>query len=180
MLTALPPFFSKKRDDLFFQIRTRNPTFHSYLSKESVDLLSRLLVKDPSKRLMDPSQIKSHPFFNGFIDWKLMLSKTLKTPYKPLLDSTEDTKHFDKHILTIPVESPPEREKEQDRARKALEASNVPQGDDEFDGFTFEAQTVLSKGAPEIYLEDPYEKVERPKEYEDDYDGYQSPPTGMY
>jgi serine/threonine protein kinase len=178
MLTAMPPFFSKKRDDLFFQIRTRNPTFHSYLSKEAVDLLSRLLVKDPAKRLTDPSQIKSHPFFNGYIDWKLMLSKTLKTPYKPLLDSTDDTKHFDKHILSIPVESPPEKAKEQDRARQA--ATNVAQGDDEFDGFTFEAQTVLSKGTPDNYLEDPYEKVERPQEEENDDEGYLSPPTGMY
>jgi serine/threonine protein kinase len=180
MLTAMPPFFSKKRDDLFFQIRTRNPTFHSYLSKESVDLLSRLLVKDPSKRLTEPSQIKSHPFFKGYIDWKLMLSKALKSPYKPLLDSTDDTKHFDKQILSIPVKSPPERATERDRAKKALEASNIAQGDDEFDGFTFEAQTVLSNGAPDIYLEDPYEKVGMSQEEENDDEGYQSPPTGMY
>jgi len=36
-----------------------------------------------------------------------MLMKKIPTPYKPLLDSKLDTKHFDEDICNIPIESPP-------------------------------------------------------------------------
>jgi protein-serine/threonine kinase len=47
MLTGVPPFYSKKRDELFQMIRNKEPTFYAYHSKEAVDLVSQLLVKDP-------------------------------------------------------------------------------------------------------------------------------------
>jgi serum/glucocorticoid-regulated kinase 2 len=54
MLSGIPPFYSKKREDLFILIRTRNPNFFTYHSKEAVDLISRLLEKNPAKRLINP------------------------------------------------------------------------------------------------------------------------------
>jgi serine/threonine protein kinase len=105
MLTAMPPFYSKKREQLFEMIRTRNPNFYSYHSPDAVDLISKLLVKDPTKRLTDPSEIKCHPFFQE-IDWRAMTNKEMRTPYKPLLESTDDTKHFDQDICHLPLNSP--------------------------------------------------------------------------
>jgi serine/threonine protein kinase len=82
MLTALPPFYSKKREELFSMIQTKEPLFPSYLSECSIDLIKNLLLKDPALRLTSAQDIKSHPFFRA-IDWKLMLKKRLRTPYKP-------------------------------------------------------------------------------------------------
>ena len=94
MLTALPPFYSKKRDELFMMIKTRNPNYFSYHSPQAVDLINRLLVKDQIKRLTNSQDIRNHKFFAD-IDWLAMSRKELKPPYKPQLESREDTKHFD-------------------------------------------------------------------------------------
>ena len=54
-------------------IRNKEPKFFSYHSLDAIDLISKLLVKDPELRVTDPSEIKSHPFFYREIDWKTML-----------------------------------------------------------------------------------------------------------
>jgi serine/threonine protein kinase len=97
MLTATPPFYSKKREEIYDKIRFKNPNFYQFHSQHAIDLISKLLTKDPTKRLgsrTDAEEIKEHPFFAG-IDWNAMMAKKLTTPYKPLLDSKDDTKHFD-------------------------------------------------------------------------------------
>ena len=86
MLTASPPFYSKKREDTFFKIKFSTPTFYNYHSQEAVDLISKLLIKDPAKRLTQPADIKKHPFFSD-MDFEMLSHKQLPTPYKPLLDS---------------------------------------------------------------------------------------------
>jgi len=68
-----------------------------------------LLEKDPEKRLgskRGADEIKEHSFFSG-ICWDQMMAKKILTPYKPLLDSHDDTKHFDQEICNIPIDSPP-------------------------------------------------------------------------
>jgi hypothetical protein len=59
-----------------------------------------------------------------------MMKKRLQTPYKPLLDSKDDTKHFDPQMGNIPVDSPPQ---ESSRASAADDSNN------DFDGFSFVA-----------------------------------------
>ena len=59
-----------------------------------------------------------------------MARKQLKTPYRPHLDSTDDTKHFDSEVLQLPIDSPP-----LSSGSRALE---LDKGDD-FEGFSFEA-----------------------------------------
>ncbi len=98
------------------------------MSNEAVDLISRLLDKEPSRRLTSPSVLKLHPFFNPSVDFRALLSKSLKTPYKPLLDTHDDTKHFDAHTLALPVESP-----------TGGGAQVVQECEEEYEGFTFEA-----------------------------------------
>lgn len=100
MLSAIPPFYSKKRCEIYDKIRYKNPNFYHYHSAVATDLISKLLAKDPSKRLgsqRGAEEIKEHPFFAD-IDWDKMMKKQIPTPYKPLLDSKDDTKHFDKEI----------------------------------------------------------------------------------
>ena len=72
MLTGLPPFFSQDREKLFKNIRLGLLKFPTYLSKDSVDFLMCLFIKDPEKRLGSGTNglnnLKSHPFFKN-IDW---------------------------------------------------------------------------------------------------------------
>ncbi len=131
MLTAMPPFYSKKRDELFDMIKTRQPQFYTYHSSESVDLITKLLIKDPTQRLAQVDKIKAHPFFDG-VDWECMAKKQVQTPYRPHLDSTDDTKHFDTDILSLPVESP-------SSPRVSSGSLRALGRDDEFAGFSFEA-----------------------------------------
>ena len=67
MLTGMPPYYSKDREKLFHTIKTEQVKFPNFLSKEAVDILTKLFIKDPEKRLGSGpnglNNIKSHPFF---------------------------------------------------------------------------------------------------------------------
>ena len=82
MLTGMPPYYAKDREKLFHSIKTEQVKFHKYLSKEAVELLSKLFIKDPEKRLgSGPNgvdNIKSQPFFAS-INWDSILEKKNKT-----------------------------------------------------------------------------------------------------
>lgn len=108
MLAGIPPFYCKKKSDIYTAILTKNPNYYNYLSKDAIDIISKLLEKDPLKRLgrEGVEEIKEHPFFDD-IDWDRMYNKELVTPYKPLLEGNLDTKHFVPEITGIPIESPP-------------------------------------------------------------------------
>ncbi|CDW75713.1 rps6 protein kinase [Stylonychia lemnae] len=140
MLSAIPPFYSKKRSEIYDKIRFKNPNFYHYHSKDAMDLISRLLEKDPSKRLGSiggAQEIKEHEFFSG-IDWDKMMMKQVQTPYKPLLDRNDDTKHFDQEICNIPIDSPP-----CDSFGNQYNDNHTEDMND-FDGFSFVAQTLMS------------------------------------
>lgn len=54
-----PPFESKKPNDTYKRINTIDVKFPSFLSAEVKDLISKLLKKDPKKR-MKISDVKNH------------------------------------------------------------------------------------------------------------------------
>ena len=62
MLCGYLPFEDKNNDILFDKILECNLEFPEYLSEESKDLISKILVVDPEKRITIP-QIKKHSFF---------------------------------------------------------------------------------------------------------------------
>eukprot|EP00347_Sterkiella_histriomuscorum_P004331 403360851 len=141
MLSAIPPFYSKKRAEIYDKIKFKNPNFYHYHSATATDLISKLLDKDPSKRLgyqSDAQEIKEHPFFAD-VDWDKMMLKQLATPYKPILEGKDDTKHFDQDICNMPIDSPVEDSfgNQQSDCR----SSNL---NDDFEGFSFVAETLLS------------------------------------
>lgn len=97
MLVGAPPFYTKNRQKLYQNIKTGELKLEDWLSENAKDLLTRLLVKDPNKRLGSGKDgvedIKNHPWFAG-ISWDDIYNKTQKPPYKPQLDSEDDVKHF--------------------------------------------------------------------------------------
>ena len=62
MLCGYLPFEDKDNNKLFKKILECKVKFPEYLSKESKDLISKILVKDPNKRL-SIKEIKNQPFY---------------------------------------------------------------------------------------------------------------------
>ena len=104
MLTGMPPFYSKDREKLFNLIKNDQVKFYKYLSKEAVDLLTKLFIKDPEKRLGSGpnglNDIKSHPFFSS-INWDSILEKKIKPPFTPKLRSETDTRYIDPEFTSL-------------------------------------------------------------------------------
>ena len=79
------PFGDEDMEDPmeFYNVMIRqNLTFPSAIHDEQFkDIVSKLLIKDPNKRLSHYSQIRNHEYFKDF-DWEKLLSLNLEAPYK--------------------------------------------------------------------------------------------------
>jgi protein-serine/threonine kinase len=96
MLTGIPPFYCKDRDILFDAITNDEPEYPEYLSDEVIDLIKKLLIKNPDKRLGNngADEIKKHIFFEG-MNWEKLLNKKIKPPFIPRLKNAVDTRYID-------------------------------------------------------------------------------------
>lgn len=88
-LLGVPPFFEpkkegeyidekKEKEELFDRIAHEEPEFMEAISPESEDLIKKLLVKDPMKRLgakgRDAEELKEHPWFKT-VDWDKVINR---------------------------------------------------------------------------------------------------------
>jgi serine/threonine protein kinase len=109
MLTGLPPFYCRDRDRLFEKIRKGDLSFPKYLSVQAKDLLTKLLERDPTKRLGtgpdDAREIKNHAFF-AEIQWDALALGQVPVPWRPTFSSAEDTSQFDREFTDMPIMSP--------------------------------------------------------------------------
>ena len=113
MLTGLPPFYDKNRQELYNNIKNMEIDFlndpdlnEKCISEEAKDLLSRLLIKDPTKRLggsdRDAEEIKEHPWFSSkYGDMSTILDKSERPPYIPNLPNDDDVGHFDEQFTKM-------------------------------------------------------------------------------
>ena len=95
MLIGVTPFFNKTRSVLMSKIKHSRivfpdrRTYRIEYSDEIVDLISKLLKKDKSKRLGsegDAQEILAHPFFAD-IDMAALESFEIEPPFKPVDES---------------------------------------------------------------------------------------------
>lgn len=133
MLCGLPPFYSKDREKLYRNIKYNDPKLDMpYLSDAARDICSKLLTKDPEKRLgageNGAQELKEHPWFES-INWDLIYQKKIPPPYKPQLDTQHDTKHFPTEFTNMKL-SPQDVE--------SLKDTN-----DKWDGFTYEGSVAI-------------------------------------
>jgi hypothetical protein len=82
-------------------------TLFQYLGPDAKDLLTRLLRKEPSKRLggtttKDIKTLKSHRFFRK-IDFKKLEKRELEPPIKPLITDPELAENFDMEFTGLPL-----------------------------------------------------------------------------
>ena len=77
-----------------------------YLSQAAQDLLSRILVRDPEKRLgsgeLDAEEIKTHEFFKD-MNWVELANAKIPPPWRPEVAGSLDVSHFDTDFTTLPL-----------------------------------------------------------------------------
>ncbi|CAF9934929.1 MAG: serine/threonine protein kinase psk1 [Heterodermia speciosa] len=98
MLTGYSPFSANNETKIKEKILKSKLVLPYYLSADAKDLLTRLLRKEPRKRLganmpKDMQTIKSHRFFRK-IDWKRLEKRELEPPIKPLITDPELAENF--------------------------------------------------------------------------------------
>ncbi|TYZ58784.1 hypothetical protein PybrP1_001975, partial [[Pythium] brassicae (nom. inval.)] len=98
-----------ERHVLGYKIRKGDLSFPKYLSVQAKDLLTKLLERDPTKRLGtgpdDAREIKNHPFF-AEIQWDALALGQVPVPWRPTFSSAEDTSQFDREFTDMPIMSP--------------------------------------------------------------------------
>ncbi|CCW64302.1 unnamed protein product [Phytomonas sp. EM1] len=90
MLCGRTPFNGKSMKEVFDNILYSDLRFPSsvQLPLEAKDLISRLLVKDPNRRIKGP-EIEAHPFWNG-INFDDVMQKKIAPPKWTLLPTVEE------------------------------------------------------------------------------------------
>ena len=101
MTFGQPPFYSPEGDqmEIYQQILENSPKYpRSRFSPAAKELISKLLVSEPAKRLgsakLGTRAISTHEYF-GAINWEKLTSKELAAPYVPKIASPFDTSNFD-------------------------------------------------------------------------------------
>ncbi|XP_033846053.1 protein kinase C theta type isoform X1 [Periophthalmus magnuspinnatus] len=98
MLIGQSPFHGRDEEELFQSIRTDNPVYPRWLTKDSKDILVKLFVREPEERLGVKEDIRRHSFFSA-INWKAMEQRQVPPPFKPTISSPSDCSNFDKEFI---------------------------------------------------------------------------------
>lgn len=112
MLTGLPPFYDQDTNEMYRKILQEPLRFPDDMDREARSLLTKLLNRDPKKRLgvNGAGEIKAHPFF-AQIDWKRLMNKKYAAPFKPAVESATDTSNFDAEFTNeVPTDSVVEKD----------------------------------------------------------------------
>ena len=144
LLTGSPPFTGGNHKKIQENILRQKLVLPYFLGPDAKDLLTRLLRKEPRKRLganmpRDMQTIKKHRFFRK-IDWKALERRELDPPIKPLITDPELAENFSNDFTDLaisPILSP----------RKSvgldIDTVNRVEQDDPFGGFSFVASSSL-------------------------------------
>jgi len=125
--------FKRKGNKIDPEIYLRKTFIPDKVDKTAKDLIEKLFVSNPEKRLGHNSsdEIKNHPFFKG-IDFDKVFKKEYKPPFIPKLKDDLDLRYFDESFTKLSVENEknidafPEDEDDKDK------------GDYNFEGFSFQ------------------------------------------
>ncbi|XP_010479075.1 PREDICTED: probable serine/threonine protein kinase IRE4 isoform X1 [Camelina sativa] len=96
LITGIPPFTAARPEIIFDNILNGKmpwPDVPGEMSYEAQNLINRLLVHEPEKRLgaNGAAEVKSHPFFRG-VDWDNLALQ--KAAFVPQPESIADTSYF--------------------------------------------------------------------------------------
>ena len=110
MLAGRAPFAHKNKRKVLQDVLKAPILMKKSFSPKARDLLSKLLERDPKKRLgsgsRDALDIMEHPFFES-IDWDKLAKKDVKPPYVPKTKRIDDLRHIDPLFKDERIEDTP-------------------------------------------------------------------------
>lgn len=137
LMTGNPPFRGQNHAKIQDNIVKQKLSLPYFLGPDAKDLLTRLLRKDPNKRLganmpKDLELIKRHRFFRK-IDWKKLAARELEPPIQPMITDPELAENFSPEFTELSISPVTTRD---------ASFFNVAK-DDPFGGFSFVAPSSL-------------------------------------
>ena len=106
MLVGISPFYNENADLTYKAILKSEVQFPQTLSKPAVDLIHKLLIKDPKQRLGsgagDAEDVMAHPFFRD-LNWQDVYDRKVTPLWKPSMKSDVDTSLFDTQFTQEPA-----------------------------------------------------------------------------
>lgn len=107
LLTGASPFRANCESKVKERILKQKLALPFFMSVDARDLLTRLLRKDPKKRLggcmpKDMEIIKKHRFFRK-IDWKKLEARELEPPIRPVITDPELAENFSSEFTDLSV-----------------------------------------------------------------------------
>ncbi|KAL1971212.1 hypothetical protein VTN77DRAFT_164 [Rasamsonia byssochlamydoides] len=159
LLTGSPPFQGNNHAKTQEKIVRQKLTLPYFLGPDAKDLLTRLLRKEPHKRLgyhmpKDLETIKKHRFFRK-IDWKRLARRELEPPIKPLITDPALAENFSTDFTSLPLSpitsnNPLRDDDDAGRVRNMLKSAGMScepgsavNESDPFRGFSFVASSSL-------------------------------------
>ncbi|CAM1506973.1 Fc.00g066140.m01.CDS01 [Cosmosporella sp. VM-42] len=138
LMTGNPPFRGQNHAKIQDNIVKQKLVLPYFLSPDAKDLLTRLLRKDPKKRLganmpKDLQTMKKHRFFRK-IDWKKLAARELEPPIQPMITDPELAENFAPEFTDLSL-SPVLTSKDM--------WPQSPAKDELFGGFSFVASSSL-------------------------------------
>ncbi|CAH1981370.1 unnamed protein product [Acanthoscelides obtectus] len=136
LLTGASPFTVEgernTQQEISRRILRTTPPIPDYLGREVSDFISKLLVKDPRRRLgggeEDAKELKRHSFFKS-LDWEKLARKEIPAPFKPIIKNELDVSNFSEEFTAMPPTDSP--------------AVVPPNYDKIFKGYSYVAPSVL-------------------------------------
>lgn len=138
MLCGFHPFYHEDREELCHRILDLKVELPGYTSMESRDFVTRLLQRDPERRLGSGPDggraLQTHPFLQS-INFDALFRKELEPPFRPEVQDDLDVSFFDDEFTNEPAQlTPPDNDGSSYMQR---------QSDDAFDGFSFTQESVM-------------------------------------
>ena len=147
LLTGASPFRANNDMKIREKILKSKLVMPYFLSPDAKDLLTRLLRKEPKKRLggcmpKDLQTIKNHRFFRK-IQWTKLEKREVEPPIKPLITDPELAENFSSEFTTLAV-SPPV-------PAGPLHLDGMKSEHDPFGGFSFVGSRSLLESGGGFY-----------------------------
>ncbi|XP_043093485.1 protein kinase C theta type isoform X1 [Puntigrus tetrazona] len=98
MLIGQSPFHGHDEEELFQSIRTDDPCYPRWLTRDARDILVKLFVREPERRLGVKGNIRQHAFFRD-MDWSALEKRQVEPPFRPTVKSASDCSNFDKEFI---------------------------------------------------------------------------------
>lgn len=101
MLAGYTPFYDANAMKTYENILNAEVKFPPFFHPDAQDLLSKLIMRDLSKRLGNlqngTEDVKNHPWFSEVV-WEKLLCRNIETPYEPPIQQGQgDTSQFDRY-----------------------------------------------------------------------------------